>query len=238
MIKIAIVEDEQNARKSLEQNLNTYAVNTNSAFDISCFTTADDFLIDSCFDFDLVFMDIEMPGIDGMTAAKKLRAEGIEVPIIFVTNVMQLARDGYLVGALDYIIKPIDSHSFQFTMQGIMPKIEQKQSPAILVKSFDGLHKIKVKDILYVEAEGHIIRYHIGGEIVEEWSSLKKVETELLPFGFIRAKNCFLVNPRYITEVEEEYVLVGGEKLKIGRSKKKEIMNKLNEYYSMQKYKA
>ena len=112
MVRIAIVEDTQTDSKTLMRYVKEYTRLVNVEVEISVFDNAVKFLDKYTPKFDIVFMDIEMPYINGMEASKKLRELDQKVILIFVTNLAKYAIKGYEVQAFDFVVKPITYHDF------------------------------------------------------------------------------------------------------------------------------
>lgn len=100
-MKIAIAEDELHTRKEIRKLLERYAAENGVSFQIAEFSDGDGITEKYSGDYDLILMDVEMPFVDGMTAAEEIRKMDQEVTIIFITNAPQYAIKGYKVGALD-----------------------------------------------------------------------------------------------------------------------------------------
>ena len=123
MINIAIVEDDVGAAEELKQLLADFLSKKECAFEIRHFPTADRFLFDYHHEYDLVFLDIEMPGTNGMDAAREIRKTDQTVSIVFVTNMAHFATAGYSVNASDYILKPINRYEFNMKMVRIFNRL-------------------------------------------------------------------------------------------------------------------
>lgn len=112
MIKIAIAEDEKKEAEKLESYIRRYGAEHGENYNVSVFTNGIDF-VSSAEPFHIVFLDIDMPLMGGLDAAKKLREADKSACIIFVTNLAQYAVKGYEVDAMDFVVKPIDYPSFE-----------------------------------------------------------------------------------------------------------------------------
>ena len=108
MLHIGIAEDDTNYVRQLKEYLERYSRESSTPMEISVFTDGDELVENYKAQFDLILMDVEMPFLDGMTAAEEIRKLDSEVVIIFITNMAQYAIRGYAVDALDYLIKPVD----------------------------------------------------------------------------------------------------------------------------------
>ena len=106
MFKISIIEDDNDNCKTLVEALNNYMKKKILDFQIISFPNAENFISTYSNDVDIIFMDIELPGINGMEASKLIRQKDQKVIIVFITNMASFAIEGYQVNALDFILKP------------------------------------------------------------------------------------------------------------------------------------
>ena len=112
MFKVAIVEDSIKDFTLLKSYLEQYEKENNIEFNIQCFENGIRFLDKFSANYDIIFMDIDMPYMNGLEVSKKIREIDKTVVLIFVTNLSQYAVNGYEVEALDYIVKPISYFNF------------------------------------------------------------------------------------------------------------------------------
>ena len=128
MNRIAIVEDDQGYRDTLFTYIKQYEQERDTAFEATPFEKADDFLAVYNGDYDIILMDIEMPGTNGMDAAEQIRKKDAQVVIMFITNMAHYAIKGYEVGALDFVLKPIQYLNFANKMDRAMQLVENRGS--------------------------------------------------------------------------------------------------------------
>lgn len=234
MIRIAVAEDSAAERERLSLYLRRYARENDCDFDIEFYENGAEIVSAYRPGIDILLLDIEMPVLDGMRTARILREKDRRVVIVFVTNLAQYAVQGYEVEALDFIVKPLEWSVFAFRMTRILSRLKRRQSEAaqsIAVRADDGsVRRIDIPDLMYVDVNHHTLSYHTVGGVYSERSTMREAEKSLLPHGFCRCNQCYLVNLRYVTAVDDEQVSVGGEQLRISRSKKKELMKALSEY--------
>ena len=163
MPNIALVEDEPEAADVLASFIARYAGEKGLELTVTRFGNAMDFEMTHQH-FDLVFMDIQMPGINGMEAAQLMRTYDSETPIIFVTNLAQYAVKGYEVDALDFIVKPVTYFNFRMRMDKAMRRIRRNASRSIAIGTRDGMRVVALSDIEYVEVSKHDLSYHLVDE--------------------------------------------------------------------------
>ena len=229
MPKIAIVEDNRSAAEKLKGYLERFSKQENLAIYIDVFNEALTFLEHYKPVYDIVFMDIEMPHLDGMEAARRLRKLDQKILLIFVTNMAQFAVKGYEVDALDYMVKPVQYPDFKQKFQRAVGRC-RKDADAILVVQQDRVSRVLLRDIRYVEVRGHRLIYHTEYGEMEGGGTLWETEEKLRDKGFLRCNKCYLVNFKHIINVRANTLLLtGGDELKISRPRKKDFMQELAE---------
>ena len=230
MIRIAVVEDNQLHREQAVRLLRQYEAEHQVSMEIREYTNGTDLIERYRPCFDLIFLDIEMPGINGMEAARKIRETDQEVILVFITNIAQYAIKGYEVGALDFILKPLRYKPFEIKMDHMVRQIERKQGKSIVITANDAVRKVAVADILYVEVINHRLIYHLQNETIELRGSLKSAEDQLIGQDFARCNSSYLVNLQYVRGIRDGLALVGNDRLPISRARKKEFMQTVAEY--------
>lgn len=226
MPNIALVEDEPEAADVLASFVARYADEKGLELVVTRFGNAMDFEMTHQH-FDLVFMDIQMPGINGMEAAQLMRTYDTETPIVFVTNLAQYAVKGYEVDALDFIVKPVTYFNFRMRMDKAMRRIRRNGSRSIAIGTRDGMRVVALSDIEYVEVSKHDLSYHLvgEGEPFVVYGSLVAFEQEVEGGPFVRISNSCLVNMNRIRAVRGgELVMHGGKVLYFSRSRKREAV--------------
>lgn len=232
MPNIALVEDEPEAADVLAAFIARYAGEKGLELTVTRFGNAMDFEMTHQH-FDLVFMDIQMPGINGMEAAQLMRTYDSETPIIFVTNLAQYAVKGYEVDALDFIVKPVTYFNFRMRMDKAMRRIRRNASRSIAIGTRDGMRVVALSDIEYVEVSKHDLSYHLVDE--EEplvvYGSLVAFEQEVTGGTFVRISNSCLVNMNRIRSMRGgELTMRDGQVLYFSRSKKREAVETITAF--------
>lgn len=232
-MNIAIIEDNCHSALLLKTYLEQYGDEKDLSFHIAQFPDAIQFLDNYHPIYSVVFMDIEMPYMDGMTASGKLRKFDQTVVLIFVTNLAQYAVDGYQVEATDYILKPLDKAgygAFAFRFERALRKVANKDFADVVISVSGQSMRISCDDIYYIESMNHKLIYHtVQGEYVA-WDSLSHIEEQLDQTGFARCSASYLVNLIHVKSVSSCAVTVENTSLNIGRSKKKGFLDALTRY--------
>ena len=230
MRNVAIVEDEQEAADKLTSFLTRYGEEKNEEFKVFHFKDALLFLSNYNSDYDIVFMDIELPDLDGMTASKKLRELDTDVMLIFVTNMAQFAVGGYEVDAFDFIVKPVSYYNFALKFGRALARLRNNADVQIWINGKSGNRRISASNLKYVEVADHVLVYHTTDGDFTASGTLSAVQKQLPSVSFALCNRCYMVNLRYVSEVEGFTVVVGGETLQISHPKKREFVRALNLY--------
>ncbi len=231
MIKIGILEDEKLYQEQFRQFLKMYQqANPDFQYTAEIFDTGERLLFQPYRDFDLLFLDIQLPDMLGIDVARRIRAKDENVCIVFVTNLSQYAIDGYTVNAYDYILKPLLYPAFEVKFKRILKVLSHKQERILTLKTKQEVFRIDIGNLLYVESEGHHLYFHTVDRCYEAWGTLSKYEQELSTAFFCRCNACYLVNLRYVDSVKGTVVMVHGRELTVSQAKRKSFMAQLARY--------
>lgn len=231
MINVAIVEDEKNASDLIISYIHKFETETDIKFNIVHFADPVGFLANYSSNYDIVFMDIELPELNGMDVAKKIRVIDKSVTLIFVTNMSQFAVNGYEVGAFDYIVKPVSYYNFILKLKRALGHIKMNEVKKIIISTEQGTVCLTSSQIKYVEVMNHDLIFHCFDKNYTAYGSLKKVEELLAGNHFVRCNNCYLVNLRYVIAVDGLSLSIDNETLRISHTKKTAFMKALADYF-------
>ena len=230
MIRIAIVEDDSNTRKTLQRYLQQYEKENGSRFTIRVFEDGIDIVNDYRPVYDVILMDIQMKKMDGMTAATQIRRADSEVVLVFITNMVQYAIGGYAVNAMDYLLKPLNYFTFAEHMKRVELYLAHKAKNYLVLSTGGGVLRIDTSEIYYMESLGHYLHIHKKDEVVSVLETMKNMEQELCGRGFFRCNNGYLVNLAHVEKIDKYTALVGNDEIQISRPKKKAFMEALTDY--------
>ena len=230
MIKIAIVEDEEEMLNTLKEYIKRFFTSNDLQYDLTCFLTASKLINTYKFEYDLIFMDINLPGVDGMSAVKELRDKDSNVTVIFVTSLAQYAIKGYEVNAFDFILKPINYYNFSLKMNRALPILNAKNNKTIAISNKTNFKTIEVSTIMYIEVIDHKIVIHTTKGNYDSFDTLNKYIDLLKDDSFALCNRSYLINLKYVDEVDQKYVYVGDDALIISRPRRKDFIHAFNMY--------
>lgn len=233
MIKIAIVEDETVYIEQLTEYLEEYQRNEGEDFKITIFRDGDGIIANYKAGFDIILMDIQMKFVDGMAAAEEIRAVDSEVIIMFITNMTQYAIRGYEVDALDYILKPVSYFAFSQKLKRAIERINRRNDIYITLQVKGGILQLMASEIYYVESKGHNLIWNARKGIYQIPGTMKFAAELLSEAAFFRGNHCYLINLEHVEGVQDKCAVVKGERLQISRSKMKQFMQALTDYWGM-----
>lgn len=230
MIHIVIVDDNPEDAAVLQAHLKAYRGEFNQELQVTTFHSGLDFIEEYRPGTDVVFFDIEMPGMDGMETAHELRKRDAAVGIIFITNMAQYAIRGYEVNAVDFMIKPVSYYNFVDKLQKAIAFNQKRGDKNILLTDEDGVIKIPVSDVFYIEKDKNYLIYHTRKGILKKRGTLVQAKEKLDMEAFSECALGFLVNLRHVQKIGKDTVIVHEDSLPVSRRLKKEFLQKFVDY--------
>lgn len=230
MIRVLIAEDDPQCFQQMEQFIRDYSGETGRAFQITHYDNGEDLVERYQPEFDLLLLDVDMPFVDGMTAAGCIRKIDPEVVIVFVTNLAQYAIQGYSVNALDYILKPLNYFSFSQRLTRCLRYVKKREDAYLTVAVKGGALKLEIRDIYYLERLGHQLMLHTRDGIHASSATLQQMEELLEDKGFLRCNKGYLVNLAHVQGIQDGCAVVRGDKLLISRGRRAPFLDALADY--------
>ena len=179
---------------------------------------------------DLLFLDINMPKISGLTFYKSLQNPP---EVIFTTAYPQYAVEGFEVNAIDYLLKPFSFDRFFTAVNKVIEKTYANENkpndpPFILVKSSKTLHKIPVEDILFVEAYGDYVKVHLEDQYILTNSTFTSILDSLPNDFFVRTHKSFAINFKKMNTISGNQITIQKHKIPIGQKYRTDFLNYVN----------
>lgn len=221
-MKIAICDDEVAVSEVTKSLLQQWAIHQSISLSVHCYENGDDLILaqkSEC--FDLIFLDVLMPLLNGIDTAKELRRQNQNVPIIFLTSSKEFAFDSYEVKALQYLLKPVSPNQLWSIMDDFIALIKN-QKEIFVARTSDGFCKIALEDTNYLEAQNKsvLVFPHNGTSIetAELFSRCEEIFT--LEQGFFRCHRSYIINLNFVNQFTKNSVtMTNGVTLPISRNR-------------------
>ena len=231
MLDIAVVEDRQDAVDNLKNHIARFEREKGVECKYTVFGNGLFFIENYKPVYDVVFMDIEMPLMNGMEAATMLRKVDPYVPLVFITDLKQYALKGYEVEAMDFLVKPVGYTAFATMMERVCRRSTKKEEQLTL-STAQGTHNVNINDVYYLEMADHYVIYHTVTGEVRFFGGLSDEEKRLPKDRFVRCNSGYLVNLAQVKKVQDGEVYVADTSLPISRNKKAAFMESLLHFMS------
>ena len=230
-MKIAVVEDQPETRECLCRFIRQYAEEQGMQAEVVPFEDGAVIANGYQLGFDILFMDVEMPGLDGFATAEKIREVDPEVVLIFVTNMAQYAIRGYEVDALDYVLKPVNYYQFGTKLSRAIQRVQRRKGGQVVLQlAGGGLQLLDTSEIFYLETRSRMLYYHTAKGEFAVRASLQSAEKQLQQYHFVRCNQCYLVNLSYVRGVENDFALVQNDRLEISRRQRNAFLTAVASY--------
>lgn len=230
MYHVAIVEDETEYQNQLKEYLEKYGQEHDLDFQISVFGDGEEILDGYVPRYDVILLDIEMPKVNGMDTAERIRTMDESVVLMFITNMASYAIRGYGVGALDFVMKPINYYTFSMKMTRVLKRVKQQEQKTILLTLQDGVKKLELNEIYFIEVQNRMLYYHtVDGDYIVR-GTMQAAESMLAEYPFAKCNHWYLVNLMHVKQTKGGMVTVGPFELEISRRNKTSFLKALTEY--------
>ena len=239
-LRVIVVDDEPTALRRLARLLSEIP-----AVEVvrGCASGRDALLAVAAHRPDVVFLDVEMPGLNGLEVARRLRDAG--PPVVFVTAYDAHAIEAFRLHAADYVVKPLDPARLRDAVEHVRRMLPRRESgppgadgdasgapatvPRVVIRDGRREHYVRVADILWVESYGNYARvYATSGRYIHR-ATMQRIQAQLAPYGFARIHRTAIVNVARVVRVQpvgsgqHEAVLDTGVRLRVSRTYRAEL---------------
>ncbi len=221
--KIAICDDMEQDTLYIAAAVKEWAKQENVCVDIHMFPSAESFLFDYAEqkNYDFLLLDIEMPSMNGVELAQKIRQENNAVQIIFITGYSDFMAEGYEVSALHYLMKPVSFDKLSKVLHRAADRLNKTEKSVIIAVDGENL-RLAVSDIVWVEAFAHsctLTTIHARFEVKTSITAIEKMLCESAGGVFIRCHRSYIVGVKYIKSISKtDITLDSGDKIPLSRS--------------------
>lgn len=233
MMQFAVCEDNTSEAELLKEYIKKWSIIKKENIDIKIYKSAESFL----FDYQekattaVLLLDIEMPGMNGMELAKKIRQSDKSIQIIFVTGISDYVFEGYSVSAVSYILKPVKEDKLFECLDKAVENINDEE-PYIIVNEEGSTSKVSLSDICYIESYGHFSFIHTELKEIKCSTGINQMEKELDDSRFFRVHRSYIISVPWIESItKKEVIIEGGQSIPIARGKWKDVNKAYLEYY-------
>ena len=235
MIKIALCDDDRSILQQLSIYLDRYRVAKNREIEYFAFQSPLELLaeIDRGKRFDLLFLDVLMPGENGIDTAAEIRKIDSAVKIIFLTASAEYAVQSYTVEAYFYQLKPIWEDAFVRLMDSVLAVCEKEQTDSLILRCKNGITRIELRQLEYCEVIHRTLFIHLTtGKVLESVGSLDDLSRQLSSYGnFLRPHRSFLINLDHVRTLSYQGILMSCmSEIPIPRGKYNDVKNAFLEY--------
>ncbi len=232
-ISCLIVDDESVARAIIASHLSHFP-----HVDIkgSCSSALEAFDLISRYEIDLIFLDINMPEISGISFAKSINPN---IKIIFTTAYRDYAVEGFELRAVDYLLKPISLERLERALNTFESRLDSSFKKTVtvsdtanfmFVRSDRKMIKIDYNDIVYIESYSDYLKIHLKDQTIVTRETISAIEAKLPKHQFMRIHRSYVISVQHIESFTNEYIVINAKSLPISRSYKKEVLKHLEHY--------
>lgn len=223
MIIVAICEDERYILEELRKKVEKYINRKSLDASIKTFTSGEE-LLKAKKKFDIILLDLMLPGIDGLEVARQISCRS---RIIFVTSYREYAVEAFDANAVHYLVKPVTEERLFSALDRAVNQTEQMDNQALTLIKSGKTQVIFIRDILYCEVFNHQVRIHTVHGTYDYFGTLDMLETKL-DERFFRCHRSFVVNMSCVAGQEKGVaILTNGERIFISRRKQTDFIQRL-----------
>lgn len=230
MIHIAICDDERTMSDHVKSCVSDFFRSKNMETIILQFSDGDA-LLNYNKEMDILFLDIQMHGTDGMETARKLRRRGFKGFLIFITVLREMVFRSFEVQAYDYLVKPIDKKNFNKTMERLFISMQNASERNLLVQKGYESNIIPLDDIIFCEVIDRKVYLHLtSGETIDYYDRIEKLETRL-DGSFFRCHRSFLIHLKHLKSFKNGTACMdNGQEIPVSRLRAREFTDVILQY--------
>ena len=220
MLQIAICDDVLEQTSMLQTYIRNYCRENNAEYKLDLYTSGMDLLLD-VERFDIIFLDIEMPGLDGIETGKKIREKNAACRIIMETVMVERMKEAFYIEAFRFITKPIQRSEVEEALSACMKKVLGSTNMNLYYNRI--VHQVHQSEIQYVVTYDSYSEYRVRNKMLRSEASLKELENQLDQRLFFRVHRKYIVNMAQVQSYQNGIIKMKDIELPVSRRKKKEF---------------
>lgn len=228
-MRIGVCDDEKNIRELISNKIKKEYPNSEIVF----FKSGEELLLESK-DIDILLLDIQMPGRNGIEIARELRKKNKKTILIFVTAMEDYVFEAFDVNAFNYIVKPFNDNRFMDVLNKAINEYnssgETEQETRYVMVSNKGMHtKVKLDEIIYAEVFNRKVVIHKTDEEIEYYGKMSELEA-LVGESFFRSHRAYLINFKYVEKYDAKTIYMEKGKVLMAKKNYPEFVKKYMKY--------
>ncbi len=225
VIKIAVCDDDLSVLRQIKLYLILLQDVSALQLQVVFFSSAEELINTIPRDIDVLLLDIHMENETGISAARKLRKEGLDFYLIFITSHVQYALEGYEVHAFAFLQKPLRFAPFKTHLTEIISRLEQAKPFTLTIRSGNETALIDCSRIIYIEVYGHKTNIVLDNGQMSATIPINDLESQLSKHGFFRCHKSYLVNLCQVSGFDTNQITVSNhDKIPLSRHRKQEFL--------------
>lgn len=231
-MRIAICDDEEQIRELLKEKISKYCFVNNIELELQTFENGEEFLQYDFQDIEVLFLDVDMPGIDGLETAKKIRETNQDMLIIFLTAYSEFVFESFKVDAFRYLVKPVPDQEMTETLDAIRDKLCAPEDN-LSFQFQNEMYSIRYSDIIYIEGMRDKIWIYCKDSTYRWRGTLKNLNEMIKDKGFFQVHRSYIINMNKIQKYNSKTVVMEGDhKVPISKYRLDDFKEEYIKYWS------
>lgn len=206
-MRIAICDDETQIRELLKDKISRYCFTNNIELNLETFENGEELLQGNFQTFDVLFLDVDMPGMDGLETAKEIRKENRDMLIIFLTAYSEFVFESFKVDAFRYLVKPVPDQELTETLDAVREKLCAPEEN-LSFQFQNEMYSIRYSDIIYIEGMRDKLWIYCKDATYRWRGTLKNLNEMLQEKGFFQVHRSYIINMNKIQKYNSQTVVM------------------------------